>query len=82
MAVLNGATVPLTGPVPMRSVRLGLSTSAQDTVPFTGTFLSVPSARGLQAGSSLTALTVIETVAGSEVEVPSPALKVNESAPW
>ena len=35
----------------------------------------------VQTGASLTAVTVIETVAGAESTVPSLTLKVNESEP-
>ena len=39
------------------------------------------SAAAVTVGASLTGVTVIETVAGAEVEEPSDAVNVNESGP-
>ena len=75
----NALSVPCAGPVACASVRSSPSASVQ----VSGIVTAVP-ARAVREASSQLGGREIETstVAGGESAVPSPALKVNESAPY
>ncbi len=74
--------MPWAGPVPFAYVSVSPSTSVQLTVPLTAVSSSVVIASLAHTGASLTASTVIETVASDEVEPASLALNVKLSSPF
>ena len=74
-------SVPWAGPATTVYVRVGLSTSVATSVPVAGVSSAVVRVPSCATGASLTAVTVMETVATFESSEPSLAWKVKLSVP-
>ena len=73
--------VPFAGCDAMEKVRASPSMSVPDSVMDSGTSSSVDTVCDVAVGASLSAATVIPTVAAGDVSVPSLTVKVKLSAP-
>jgi hypothetical protein len=74
-------SVPCVGAVPIANVNAPLSISVPDNVITAAVSSAVVTLCALDTGASLTAVTVIETVAAGDVKLPSLAVNVKLSGP-